>query len=440
LSLIIEDASILLGKELTFVNQGFIEISNNGTIIKAGAGRYSNHTDIEKRKEIDRNNRRINAEGFLVTPGFINAHTHIGDSIGKDVGVASGLDTRVHPIFGIKRSILKNSTPESLTSFMRNSAISMMKKGITAFADFREGGEYGIQLLRYATSDLPIKCVILGRIEYYFEPKKMKVKTTSRRTGCVVQKKGNLTKSFSLTSQQLQNARQVLLSSDGLGLSGANENSDESLKQYHSLVEKRINRKTLKKPLLSIHAAESKETRELSRLNTGKTEVERIMQYLKPDFIVHMTNATEEDFRLILNNKCGIVICPRANGVIGVGIPKVGKMLKSGCTVAIGTDNVMLNSPDMLREMDYIWKVSRATEEDLISPRKILKLATVNGAELLGLNSGYIAAGRSADLIFIDKRHIDLYPIHNAYASIIQRATQDSIRAVMINGKFIDEL
>ena len=437
--MIIEDASILLGKELTFVNQGFIEISNNGTIIKAGAGRYSNHTDIEKRKEIDRNNRRINAEGFLVTPGFINAHTHIGDSIGKDVGVASGLDTRVHPIFGIKRSILKNSTPESLMSFMRNSAISMMKKGITAFADFREGGEYGIQLLRYATSDLPIKCVILGRIEYYFEPKKMKVKT-SRRTGCVVQKKGNLTKSFSLTSQQLQNARQVLLSSDGLGLSGANENSDESLKQYHSLVEKRINRKTLKKPLLSIHAAESKETRELSRLNTGKTEVERIMQYLKPDFIVHMTNATEEYFRLILNNKCGIVICPRANGVIGVGIPKVGKMLKSGCTVAIGTDNVMLNSPDMLREMDYIWKVSRATEEDLISPRKILKLATVNGAELLGLNSGYIAAGRSADLIFIDKRHIDLYPIHNAYASIIQRATQDSIRAVMINGKFIDEL
>jgi len=114
-------------------------------------------------------------------------------------------------------------------------------------------------------------------------------------------------------------------------------------------------------------------------------------------------------------------------------------MLKSGCTVGIGTDNVMLNSPDILKEMDYIWKASRAIEDDLIAPREILKIATVNGAELLGLNSGYIGAGRAADLIFIDKRHIDLYPVHNAYASIIHRATQNSIRAVMINGKFVDE-
>ena len=152
-----------------------------------------------------------------------------------------------------------------------------------------------------------------------------------------------------------------------------------------------------------------------------------------------MTNPSEEDFTLVSKNKCGIVICPRANGVIGVGIPRVAKMLKSGCTVGIGTDNVMLNSPDILKEMDYIWKASRAIEDDLISPKEILKLATVNGAELLGLNSGYIAAGRAADLILIDKRHIDLYPVHNAYASIIHRATEDSIRAVMINGKFVDE-
>ena len=439
--MILEDASVLLGRELSFVSQGFIEIGNDGLIIKAGPGRYSkNNSTLAKSNQIDRSTRRINAEGFLVTPGFINAHTHIGDSIGKDVGVESGLDARVHPIFGIKRSILKNSRPEHLRYFMRNSAISMMKKGITAFADFREGGEEGVQLLRDAISDLPIKSVILGRVEYYFDPSKKRKRKNSQRIEAVVRKKGKLSKSPDLTPQQLQHARKVLSASDGLGLSGANENTDESLKQYHSLVDKRFIGKTLKKPLLSIHAAESKETNNLSRLNTGRTEVERIMQYLKPDFIVHMTNAAEEDFTLVSNNKCGIVICPRANAVIGVGIPRVAKMLKSGCTVGIGTDNVMLNSPDILREMDYIWKASRATEDDLINPKEILKLATVNGAELLGLNSGYIADGRAADLIFIDKRHIDLYPVHNAYASIIHRATQNSIRAVMINGKFVNEL
>jgi cytosine/adenosine deaminase-related metal-dependent hydrolase len=325
---------------------------------------------------------------------------------------------------------------------MRSSAISMMKKGITAFADFREGGKYGVELLRDAISDLPIKCVILGRVESYFDPVKRKAKNPQNMRPNIKQKAENLSKIRTLTAEQLQYACQVLMASDGLGLSGANENTDESLKQYRDLLEKKEKKtgKIIKKPLLSIHAAESKQTTKFSKSKTGKTEVERIMQYLKPDFIVHMTNATDEDFSLLFRNRCGIVICPRANGVLGGGIPRVANMLKSGCTIAIGTDNVMLNSPDILREMDYIWKVSRATEDQLISAKNILKLATVNGAQILRLNSGFIGAGRAADLIFIDKRHVDLYPIHNPYASIIQRLSEDSIRAVMINGKFVNEL
>ncbi len=440
--MIIENASILLGRELTFVSQGFIEIGNDGMIKKANAGSHSTFSDIINNKESDVNNNKIDAQGFLIIPGFINAHTHIGDSIGKDIAVDSGLDTRVHPVLGIKQSILKNTAPDSLKSFMRSSAISMMKKGITAFADFREGGKYGVELLRDAISDLPIKCVILGRVESYFDPVKRKAKNPQNMRPNIKQKVENLSKIRTLTAEQLQYACQVLMASDGLGLSGANENTDESLKQYRDLLEKKEKKtgKIIKKPLLSIHAAESKQTTKFSKSKTGKTEVERIMQYLKPDFIVHMTNATNEDFSLLFRNRCGIVICPRANGVLGAGIPRVANMLKSGCTIAIGTDNVMLNSPDILREMDYIWKVSRATEDQLISAKNILKLATVNGAQILRLNSGFIGAGRAADLIFIDKRHVDLYPIHNPYASIIQRLSQDSIRAVMINGKFVNEL
>ena len=51
-----------------------------------------------------------------------------------------------------------------------------------------------------------------------------------------------------------------------------------------------------------------------------------------------------------------VVVCPRANGIVGAGVPRVAKMLDLGCIIGIGTDNVMLNSPDILRELDYIWK------------------------------------------------------------------------------------
>jgi cytosine/adenosine deaminase-related metal-dependent hydrolase len=115
-------------------------------------------------------------------------------------------------------------------------------------------------------------------------------------------------------------------------------------------------------------------------------------------------------------------------------------MLRQGCVVALGTDNVMLNSPDMLRELDYIWKASRAVEGEMIEARELLKMATVNAAQILRLNSGCIEAGRAADLVFIDKKHADLYPMHDPYAAIVHRLSQSSIKAVMIDGRFVEAI
>jgi len=426
MSIVIRDASLLLGKDLTFVDSGFLEIGKNGLIKTTRPGRYHNAND-EKNKDI------YDAEGFLIIPGFINAHTHIGDSIGKDIAVDSELDIRVHPVRGAKRLILQKSNPEHLKIFMKSSAISMMKKGITAFADFREGGYNGVKLLKDAVSDLPIKCLVLGRVEYYFDHARKKRGNIGNIQDLKKEKADK-----NLPAEASEMAADVLRISDGFGISGANENTDEALRQYYKLLQE-SSKHNNKKLLLAIHAAESKSTAECSISMTNKTEVKRIMQYLRPDFVVHMVNATDNDISLVAKKRTAIIVCPRANGILGVGIPKIARMLKSGCNIGIGTDNVMLNSPDIFREMDYIWKASRATEHKFISAKEILKMATVNGAEILGLNSGHIGEGRSADLIFIDKQHIDLSPIHNPYAAIVHRASKDSIRAVMINGKFIDE-
>lgn len=162
------------------------------------------------------------------------------------------------------------------------------------------------------------------------------------------------------------------------------------------------------------------------------------MEHLKPDFVVHMTNATENEMSLVAKSGIGVVICPRANGVLGAGMPKVAQMLRQDCLVGIGTDNVMLNSPDILRELDYTWKASRAMEGEMIKAQELLKMATINAAQILRLNTGCIEAGRAADLVFIDKKHADLYPIHDPYTAVVHRLSQSSIRAVMIDGRFVD--
>ncbi|HJU34022.1 MAG TPA: amidohydrolase family protein [Nitrososphaera sp.] len=394
MSLAITNASLLLGRDLKYVEQGYIEIED-GKITSTAAGSYTGSG-----KEMD-------ANGFIIIPGFINAHTHIADSIGKDLAAEQRLDARVHPVFGIKKQILQKSLPEHLKSFIRNSAVLMMKKGIVAFADFRENETEGIKLLKDAIEGLPIKCVILGRVDYYSSP----------------------TEVAGLPPEKEKQAIQVIKLADGLGISGANETTDAALGQYRQLAGEK---------LLAIHAAESKETVEFAKVHTGRSEIDRIMEHLKPDFIVHMTKATEDEISQVAKSGTGIVICPRANGVLGAGIPNVGHMLKQDCPIAIGTDNVMLNSPDILRELDYTWKVSRAIGEEMLRAQELLKMVTINAAEILRLNTGCIEAGRAADLIFIDRKHADLYPMHDPYAAIVHRLSQSSISAVMIDGRFVD--
>ncbi|MFL6309077.1 MAG: amidohydrolase family protein [Nitrososphaera sp.] len=394
MSLAITNVSLLLGRDLEYVDQGYIEIED-GKIKSAVAGVYEGSS------------RKMDAKEFIIVPGLINAHTHIGDSIAKDIAVEQRLNERVHPVFGVKKKILQKSLPEHLKTFIRNSAISMMKNGIVAFADFREDEVEGIRLLKDAIEGLPIKCLALGRINYYSDPKD----------------------SAGLPPEREERAEEVVELADGLGISGANENTDATLAQYRQLAGNK---------LLAIHAAESKETVEFAKVNTGRSEVDRIMEHLRPDFVVHMTKATEDEISLVAKSGTGIIVCPRANGVLGAGIPRVGQMLKQNCLVAVGTDNVMLNSPDILRELDYIWKASRATEGEMLRAREVLKMATINAAQILRLNTGCIETGRAADLIFIDKKHVDLYPMHDPYASIVHRLSQSSITAVMIDGRFVD--
>jgi cytosine/adenosine deaminase-related metal-dependent hydrolase len=405
MDLIIRNISLFFGENLDYIDKGYI-IIKRGIIKRVGSGDYEGGYD----------DPIYEGEGILACPGFINAHTHIGDSFGKDIGIDSSFETRIHPIHGIKNKILQKSERKHLINFMRSSAISMMRNGVVVFADFREGGLQGIDQIKEATSGLSIKSIVLGRPEYYYD--------ISR----------DFYKNRKFTPDVMKLICNILNFADGLGISGANENTDSSLNQYREIIQK----KSLKKYLIGIHASESLETEKKSITITGKSEVQRIIGNLSPNFIVHLTNASDTDIQLVAKKKIGIVVCPRANGTLGVGIPKIARMLSYGCCIGIGTDNVMINSPDMFRELDYIWKLTRALEDKPIPAREILKMATVNGAKILGINSGAIITGRSADMIFIDKNNLDISPMYDPHTSIVHRANPNSILNVMIDGKFVD--
>jgi cytosine/adenosine deaminase-related metal-dependent hydrolase len=386
--MLLKNVDVLYGKDLQHVKSTSIQV-------EGGVFRRTKSSS-----------KTIDCEGLLLVPGFVNMHTHIGDSIAKDAVLSGSVDNKIHPVVGAKQKILKNTRPDHLASFMKASCLSMMKKGITTFVDFREGGIDGVLLLKKAVSKVPIRAVILGRLEYYQDKKQIKSNTP-------------------LGIEQKILLRKILKKCDGIVVSGANENSDSVLR-YYSTTNK----------IRAIHSSETKQSTRRSLQTTKKTETARALQ-MRPNFLVHMTHASLNELGTAARKTRGIVVCPRANASLAEGIPDIIKMMNVGCMLAIGTDNVMINSPDMFREMDYLWKITMGMSKQRLDPKKILKMATVNGGILLGRKIGSIESGYAADGFFVDKHAVDLAPIHNPYASLVHRVTESAIRAVMVGGRIV---
>ena len=391
--MILKNISILYGTELKLIESTNVQIKNK------------NFAKISK--TISSKEKSIDCSNLLLIPGFINSHTHIADSIGKDLSIDADVDSKIHPMIGLKQKLLKETPKKSLSKYIKNSAKSMIKKGITTFIDFREGGLDGVLLLKSALDNLPIRCIILGRIEHY-------------------NTKNEIKQNMPLPKEYIKQLTQLLKNCDGIGISGTNENSNSNLQSYAKT-----------KKIRAIHAAETKDSVNTSKKLTTKSEIQRAM-LLRPSFLIHMTFATKNDLKLVAKNTRGIVICPRANSSLAEGIPNISLMQKSGCNITIGTDNVMINSPDIFREMDYLWKVTMGMSQSRFEPKQILKMATVNAGKMLNQKIGCIKENYSADCLFINKNSLDLEPMNNVYASIVHRASENVINAVMIRGKIVN--
>src|SRR5512144_1270003 len=117
--MLIKNISLFHGKELDYIKSTNVRISGKHL-------QQIGHQLSPEKDEVT-----LDCEGLLMMPGLINSHTHIGDSIGKDIGIDSDVEEKIHPVTGFKQKILKNSDKSHLTSFIKNSCISMIRKGIT---------------------------------------------------------------------------------------------------------------------------------------------------------------------------------------------------------------------------------------------------------------------------------------------------------------------
>lgn len=291
----------------------------------------------------------------LLLPKFINSHVHIGDAALKDQAFDMSLNQAVGNA-GHKYEI-RNLSKSQRIGAMRLAIIEMIENGISAFYDFRECGLNGIQELKEAASNLPIEMHILGRPDA----------TTDLNT--------------------------VLSNCDGLGLATPLQFSKEEMIKIHEQA-------SLRNGIVATHIGEEYQVVEEALARFGLNDLQLALKYLDPNILIHLTVLNENDLKKIPSSKF-IVFCPRSNAYFGIGFPPVNYFLNKDHLVGLGTDNIMITSPNVLEELK--WLILRLKEQNIsINPSQALRFITTNPAEALQLSTGCIKIGFWADLLVLN--------------------------------------
>lgn len=313
-------------------------------------------------KEIEK--KKINSD-TIIAPCFVNAHTHIGDSVIKDPPYLP-LAELVQPPDGLKHRILERTSTGDIVASMKATIHDMIRTGTCAFMDFREGGSAGVKALNDALSGSQIEAKSFGR--------------------------------------PMGNDMSYLDSCDGTGLSSTSDLEIDVIREI-------VRHTKAKGKQFAIHAGERDSTDILPAIE------------LEPDLLIHLTRAENKEIKLIKEAGIPVVVCLRSNFITGSGVPLIKKMLDEGIVVAAGTDNVMLNSVNMFSEMEFLAKTT------IFEDRQVFKLCTLNGAKIAGIDKelGSIKTGKKSRLMILNKKSDNMYGIRNPLSSLVRRARPDDI-------------
>ncbi len=209
-----------------------------------------------------------------------------------------------------------------------------------------------------------------------------------------------------------------------------------------SFVELRILADQLDVPV-QIHLHETAAEVSAALHDTGKRPLERLddLGLVNASLLsVHSVHMTETEIVRLAESGVNIAHCPRSNLKLASGIAPVARFLSAGINVAVGTDGAASNNVlDMLSEMRTAALLAKVAADDAasVSATVALKMATINGAEALGLanETGSIEVGKWADLTCTDLNRLNSQPVYDPVSQLVYTARADQVTDVWVAGK-----
>lgn len=386
----LENEKIIEGADI------FIE----GNLIK----KIGNNLQIKASEVIDGN-------FLLMTPGFVNGHTHLGMSYFRnyadDLKLMDWLENEIWPIEN--KLSADDIYWSSLLSICEN-----IKSGVTNFCDM------------YYEMDRVCDATIISGI------------------------RGTLTRG--------------LTDNDGKGKEKL-KSVRELYNNYHNKANGRI--KVVPAPhaiytcsenflreisdlskdldgIINIHLSETKGEVENSLKEHGMTPISYVNSLgLLDNHVIaaHCVHITDEEISLIKDKKFYPIYNPTSNLKLASGFTPVEKLLKNNIIMGIGTDgDSSNNSQNLLQDMHIGAIVNKAREmdEQAVKAIEILKMATINGQRALGISkAGLIKEDYLADLTIFSLKSSNFTPKNNLINALVYSATAEDVRDVLCDGKFV---
>ena len=165
--------------------------------------------------------------------------------------------------------------------------------------------------------------------------------------------------------------------------------------------------------------------------------------------VVHGNDLSDEELKILIDHGVKMTVTPEVEIQMGFGNPITGRVMALGGHPSIGVDVESNISGDMFNVIRMALQIQRMIDnkpfadahkpiENLsISPLQALEWATINGAQMMGMEHkiGSLTAGKQADIILVRADDLNIRPVNDPVNAIVFYANASNIDSVYIAGE-----
>jgi len=142
-----------------------------------------------------------------------------------------------------------------------------------------------------------------------------------------------------------------------------------------------------------------------------------------------------DDLKIIADSDASVAYSPLKYLKLGIVMESFDKYRQAGINMGIGTDTF---PKDILSDMRYAALTSRVADKSFLAghPRDVFNAITLGGAKMLGRDDlGRLQKGAKADITIVNLRDIAFGAVRDPIRSLMETAVSRDVRTVIVDGE-----